>query len=1135
MAIRDKYFTGSSVSRYLPPGEHSWDEAVYQSGKPVLDAELNLSQEVGRQLRSLVQQRTVPSGWLRGPVPPRFNEGMSFLPTSNVNFAPNTLWMEKRTALVAGAPIVVEFSNTDIPNMNRLDLSAATLYEGTGPSIKRTDFLFLEVWRCLVSHSPRASATVEIVTWGDMVAGDQVIINGLALTATNAVPGLNEFNLGADANAAAANMAAAILDPANGFTGICTAQVDVSNPAEVDLRVVDALAGAAGNAVTLSLNLTAAGCVTVNGFAGPTTFAGGADTPNKPTQAGLYRHGNVQSPLATNLPDEIADPTIGTETTKRVQWQYRIRATNAAEGVNFKTQHDGFTNPNIMAQGAQAAPLGALYPFVKADVTTVVDNSSAVAYDIRDPGLWISGDGTSASATALGTVDGYVYAVPIGFVFRRNDAYNGGVSAPPLGQGFDPLDNTNGGLPFTHPLFVNPVIGTIEPNESDRPDGQFFDVISDTDFLDLRKNVYPGGIDLKAELERQMGLVLDNTLGTWAIDSGDKSGAMGGGSGDVSWKYMVCNEIGRSDAEGGNPPHSGDTNRGNFIGQFDHVRRRFGDQAVVELRVFPVLPTDTAAVQPGRYVIKSLPGTQPDGWAENDVIHIDLGDLNATGDGTWDEASATYHGGTGGHVSNFFPSGTVITGVNRVWHDDGMSTVVAPTDTEMKVVTGLGTDYVQIALDENTTNCDGGAIAGYPAGHSQLSASPTLGDVGSPRRIFVELEITYPVGSGTSDTPWLDANDESVVPDAPTSVGVYDFGPAVEDGDVSQRPPDFNEQLPPLFRPSHREVDFEYACGDPGAPGSAYTDTLISSTNHHITVPRRMYGSKNTEVTVTDLNTAAAKVVDHSATTYGSSQRLVTLNISGSPAGATPLSNAGSTPVSVNWWPQDPIPNSGGSDGYQLAFYYRTQAEQTVGSQAGVPSLPENLAVEPLVMSRSLWTNTVSVGSVDVPFPYLNPSDQIPVNADTPVNDFPAEWALQATADISVMDFDADVGILNLHQMVPVANAPEFDFRLPDKDVEFRSHYKFLDTSAYRPTAMAQPLSGVATHKVSFPLLARVKTPSDATGGSTLWRENEVILLVVTRYAILDEDNTVLFTDGAGNRTCVGVYRTEGLTLLASE
>ena len=54
MAIRDKYFTGSTVSRYLSPGEHSWDEAVYQSGKPVLDAELNLSQEINRELRRLV-------------------------------------------------------------------------------------------------------------------------------------------------------------------------------------------------------------------------------------------------------------------------------------------------------------------------------------------------------------------------------------------------------------------------------------------------------------------------------------------------------------------------------------------------------------------------------------------------------------------------------------------------------------------------------------------------------------------------------------------------------------------------------------------------------------------------------------------------------------------------------------------------------------------------------------------------------------------------------------------------------------------------------------------------------------------------------------------------------------------------
>ena len=69
MAIHDKYFPGSTVSRYLSPNERSWDEAVYQSGKPVLDAELNLSQEVNREFRRLIQQRETPSGFLRGPIP----------------------------------------------------------------------------------------------------------------------------------------------------------------------------------------------------------------------------------------------------------------------------------------------------------------------------------------------------------------------------------------------------------------------------------------------------------------------------------------------------------------------------------------------------------------------------------------------------------------------------------------------------------------------------------------------------------------------------------------------------------------------------------------------------------------------------------------------------------------------------------------------------------------------------------------------------------------------------------------------------------------------------------------------------------------------------------------------------------
>jgi hypothetical protein len=42
------------------------------------------------------------------------------------------------------------------------------------------------------------------------------------------------------------------------------------------------------------------------------------------------------------------------------------------------------------------------------------------------------------------------------------------------------------------------------------------------------------------------------------------------------------------------------------------------------------------------------------------------------------------------------------------------------------------------------------------------------------------------------------------------------------------------------------------------------------------------------------------------------------------------------------------------------------------------------------------------------------------------------------------------------------------------------------------------------------------------------------LLVVLTRYAEIDADNTVTFTD-VGNTACAAVYRTAGLLLLASE
>lgn len=1101
MAVHDRYYTGSTVSRYLPPGDRSFDSAVYQSGKPVLDAELILNQEIGQQISQLLWDATVPSGWLRGPAPFRVAgsdpAGFLFPATSDPLFAVDSFLMPRRLALVAGMPVVVEYTNIANAGLNRIQLDSAPVFGGAPPDVKRTDFVFLEVFRALVSDSPNATATLTI-TGNPTLAGDNFDIAGNTLTGVLGAPGVDQYMVGASPTLTATNIAAAInLSPPNSFTNVTAS---ASGPT-VTLRAVTP--GAAGNLLTFGQTGAGGGGTYVLSGA---TFAGGVDEPNKPTQSTLYRHGNVEADSSTDLPDDIADPLIGAESTKRVQIQYRLRVTGQSEAVNFKTEQDGFSNVNVLAQGTQAAPV-ALYPFVRADNTTTSGNSSAVAYGIEDNGLWIAGDGSSTAAAALGTVDGYVYAIPLCFVFRRNDS-SGGV-------GWSPLSNTNGALSYTHGGFVNPNVGVVPAGDSDRPDGFFHDVLVDTDVLDLRRHVVPGGVDWSAELRRQMQLVMDGSLRTWAVDMADKQD-LGGGSGDVSWRYLVCNEIGRDGGSGGVPPASGDTTRGVTIGNFDHVARRFADQPVVERLVLTLLPTDAALSEPGKYNTQANGGFS--GWAENDEINIDLLLLNATGLGDFSDASKTW-AAAGATVFGFAPPGTTITSVLSMRHDDGHQTTAVSQTVQAKIITGIGTSHIKIILDANDDVVNGGDNVNPD---TRMVGNTGLDD-GSQRRIFVELEITYPVGSGTTDTP----SDVALVPEP----AVYPDGPLLEN-DTTQRSQDWEELQTPRFREGKREIGLEYVANDGSGPGSGtpISDTFISVDDSSLIFARRIFGSGATLTTIQDVSLSGggqAHDVDTSTTEYGSSSRLLVLDTSGGPPTKQPLSGAGQTICNVTYFAQDAIPNSGSAGGgYQVAVYYRSSAPQTAGVKSGGMSLPDPITVAPLVLAKDLWTGTTGPGSADLAFPYTTPMNQIPVNADIPIAAYPGEWFFSATAQISVDDFSADTGLLNLHTMVPADGTGDFTFSSADSDLEFRSHYKVADPTVYRPTIFAQPLSGVNRHKVWFPLLVR------ATSNHNLWRKNEVLLVIVTRFAELDDENTVRFSDTA-NRACVGIYRTRDLLLIA--
>ena len=158
-----------------------------------------------------------------------------------------------------------------------------------------------------------------------------------------------------------------------------------------------------------------------------TLVAPNPSTLNKPSSTTIWKYGNVEYG-GNNCTDDLEDPNIGFETTERVQVQYRIRVYGSGvglgAGIALQDHPDGLGDPNILGQGTSTSPIGG-FPFVNMKDT------------LSDPSLWRAGDGDSDNA--LGTIDGYVYAIPICAIFRRN-------SNPFVATNLSGNPNQNGGF-----------------------------------------------------------------------------------------------------------------------------------------------------------------------------------------------------------------------------------------------------------------------------------------------------------------------------------------------------------------------------------------------------------------------------------------------------------------------------------------------------------------------------------------------------------------------------------------------------------------------------------------------------------------------------------------------------------------
>jgi hypothetical protein len=264
-------------------------------------------------------------------------------------------------------------------------------------------------------------------------------------------------------------------------------------------------------------------------------------TDGKSFTGRIWLNGNVKVPIgsdaALNPADDILDAGVGAESTKRVQIQYRLRVIS---GVDIFAYPYVLNDPAIFANSSPTGPaapdgVATIFPYV---------NQAANG----DPALWRAGDGNPANA--LNTVDGYVYAMPLIGAFRRNQT------------AFDRNSNQNGAGAFGGP--------------SGRPDGRFYDLLDGSDLVDFRVGVSPTGWDYSDVLRRSFQNLLDNDLNTeWTTT------LYGGGvSGHT---FLFNDEIGISNAHGGDGIVTGSTPGGPLIGEFDAARRVFSDRAITEV------------------------------------------------------------------------------------------------------------------------------------------------------------------------------------------------------------------------------------------------------------------------------------------------------------------------------------------------------------------------------------------------------------------------------------------------------------------------------------------------------------------------------------------------------------------------
>lgn len=876
---------GAGVSGFLEAEGRNFETTVYQASKPVLDKELNQSQDVN-QARSRSILQLAQSGWLGADVLNTSSHSAGvFVATGGTGSA---LTMPPLTALVNGWLISVDSTGSTSNNV----LALGTPPVGVGA--KRTDLVILEVWRRLLSASP--------------------------------------------------------------------------------------------------------------------------STEGKSQTARIWRNGNVKvqssDDVALNYVDDILDSGVGTETTKRVQIQYRLRV---IQNVDLAAYPYGISDPTVVAHSVPPIP------------ATVDGSVTAFPYTSQsaqgDGGLWRAGDGVPSNT--LGTVDGYMYALPLLAVFRRNST------------AFAKDTNHNG-------AGASPSSG--------RPDGLFNDVINARDVLDLRTSISLMGWSYPELLTKNVNFLLDNTLRTEVTTT-----AIGGGS--TGHTVLWADEIGPTDTPGAERIRSG----------FDGVCRRFSDRPILETVVARYVPTDQVG------------GAAT--WTTSSTLLIDPTALPIYPHASANFLSAAPSSVVIVDVLYWVETGTASTPTNFYGSFDdgaaGFANVKPWTASDFRQISGLGAN---------------------PMGSVTLAPNPIAPTTSD---LYVVLLVSYPSGrevtaGGLAKTPTADYGSSSFVLETPLQL------PAGA--------PHLFQLVEGSFDAPHREAKLTYKTLSTsfGQRFASLTGWTLPADTSFLFVPDRVA----TTPTPTLVNTTTAAAYSGSVTLSSDGHFIFYSTSAGNWGGVAPVVT---DTITVTFEAVRPIPNNN----VQFTIYYEARAPQPIRSSL----LGTTLTIIPRFIAPQLYalvTGSASLGE-SYPFPqqYVQSPGVYPGSGGT----FSGDHELDGTGLVSVSDFNAETGFIQVPVLVPAVPEPQSLTLLRaggDVDIEGRTYFKEVP-AGYIPAAFGQPLSDNKRHKNVLPLIAELAADGPIGSKGTL------LLVLLSRWANFDSSNFVGFDSTlASNFTSASVYRLKG-------